>query len=70
MCQETLKFYCHFAIHPHQSLLYVLVELGRPYNYEGSYHVCIPRIGVRDVTIYKGSVPALAMVGSKLVTVA
>ena len=39
------------------------------YNYEGSHCVWIPRIGVRDVIAYEGSVPALAMAGSKLVTV-
>ena len=39
------------------------------HNDEGSYRVGIPRIGVRDITFYEGSVLALAMVGSKLVTV-
>ena len=31
------------------------------YNYEGSHCVQIPRIGVRDIPVYKTSVPALAM---------
>ena len=30
-------------------------------NYEGSHCVQIPRIGVRDIPVYKTSVPALAM---------
>ena len=39
------------------------------HNYEGSYCVWIPRIGVRDIISFEGSVPALVMAGSKLVTV-
>ena len=34
------------------------------YDYEGSYRVQIPWIGVRGSTCYEGSVPALTVVGS------
>ena len=39
------------------------------YNYEGSFRVWIPQIGVRDITFYEGSVPAPAMVRSNFVIV-
>ena len=39
------------------------------YNCKGSYRVWIPRIGAREITFYEGSLHALVMVGSKLVTV-
>ena len=41
----------------------------RGYNYEGNYRVWILWVGVKDITSFEGSVPALAMVGSKLVAV-
>ena len=41
----------------------------RGYNYEGNYCVWILWVGVRDITSFEGSVPALAMVESKLVAV-